>query len=256
MTTAKRKTALAVASHPDDIEFMMAGTLLRLQDLGYEIHYQTVANGSLGTDKYDRDTIVAMRRAEAMESAALVGAVYHESLCDDLEVFYNYELLARVVEVMREVEPEIVLTHGPYDYMEDHVNAGRLAVSAAFCRGMTNFKCRPGFKATGQNVAVYHSLPLSLKDQLNKPVIPDIFVDIGDKIQIKRAMLNCHRSQKEWLDATQGLDAYLDDMQHRCEAVGRLSGFCALAEGWIRHNPIGFCPEEFDPLSVIARPAR
>jgi LmbE family N-acetylglucosaminyl deacetylase len=251
----EKKTAIAIASHPDDIEFMMAGTLLRLQDLGYEIHYMNIANGALGTNCHDYETIVKMRREEAMNSAKSIGAVYHESICDDLEVFYNLELLAKVVEVIREVKPEIVLTHGPYDYMEDHVNAGRLAVSAAFCRGMTNFKCSQKNPICDNQVAVYHSLPLSLKDQLNRPVIPDFFVDVTSKIQIKRDMLSCHKSQKEWLDSSQGLDAYLDDMQQRCEVMGKLSGFCDLAEGWIRHNPCGFCAEDFDPLSVIARPA-
>ncbi|HEU4902789.1 MAG TPA: PIG-L family deacetylase, partial [Flavisolibacter sp.] len=33
------KTAIAIAAHPDDIEFMMAGTLLQLKAAGYETHY-------------------------------------------------------------------------------------------------------------------------------------------------------------------------------------------------------------------------
>ena len=39
------KRAFAIASHPDDIEFMMAGTLIRLKELGYEIHYITDGAG-------------------------------------------------------------------------------------------------------------------------------------------------------------------------------------------------------------------
>ena len=41
-----RRVAFALAAHPDDIEFMMAGTLVLLGDAGYEIHYMNVANGS------------------------------------------------------------------------------------------------------------------------------------------------------------------------------------------------------------------
>ena len=248
------KRAFAICAHPDDIEFQMAGTLLRLQDLGYEIHYMTISTGSLGSCVYGAADLARIRRDEAIASCKIAGFHYHEALVPDLEIFYNYETLALLMPVMREVDPEIVLTHGPYDYMEDHINAGRLAVSAAFCRGMKNFKCEPSEVRLG-NACVYHSLPLSLKDQLNKPIIPDVFVDITDKIPIKREMLNCHKSQKEWLDKTQGLDAYLDDMQTRCAIVGKLSGFCDYAEGWIRHNPIGFCAEDFDPLAAIARPA-
>ena len=65
------KIIMAVACHPDDIEFGMAGTLLMLQKAGYEIHYMNIANGSLGTEKYDYKTIVAMRREEAMNSCKL-----------------------------------------------------------------------------------------------------------------------------------------------------------------------------------------
>ncbi|MGE4563443.1 MAG: PIG-L deacetylase family protein [Victivallaceae bacterium] len=244
-----KKRAIAIACHPDDIEFMMAGTLLRLQAAGYEIHYMNIANGSLGTNRHTRDEIVAIRRAEAIEAAGLIGAVYHESICDDLEVFYNPELLGKTVEVVREVDPEIVLTHGPYDYMEDHVNAGRLAVSATFCRGMTNFKCGQMFPPTLREVAVYHSMPHSLTDPLRRPIIPEIYVDISSTMAAKRAMLACHRSQKQWLDVSQGADAYLEDMAFRGAHYGKLSGKYPYAEGWLKHSHVGFGAEDFDPLS-------
>ena len=240
--------AMAIASHPDDIEFGMAGTLLMLQKAGYEIHYMNIANGSLGTEKYDYKTIVAMRREEAMNSCKLAGFHYHESICDDLEVFYCKELFRQLVPVVREVDPEIILTHGPYDYMEDHVNAGRLAVSAAFCRGMTNCPVTRPAKAVDTPVAVYHSMPHSITDALRRPVIPGMFVNVGDKIEIKKAMLGCHKSQKEWLDVSQGMDAYLDEMVWRMEHFGKLSGRYKYAEGWIRHNATGFCAPDFNPL--------
>ncbi len=245
------KRAFAIASHPDDIEFMMAGTLIRLKEAGYEIHYMNIADGALGGNMLNHTELAACRRKEAMASAALIGAVYHESITHDLEVFYNTEQLTKVVREVRSVDPEIVLTHGPYDYMEDHINAGRLAVSAAFCRGMGNFRGAEDIMPVMTDVAVYHSLPLSLKDQLNRPVIPDMFVDVTSTIEMKRAMLNCHQSQKQWLDESQKLDAYLDDMVSRAAAMGKLCGKCDYAEGWIRHNPIGFCAEDFDPLRAI-----
>ena len=123
------KRAFAIASHPDDIEFMMAGTLIRLKELGYEIHYMNIADGALGGNMLNHRDLAARRREEAMASAKLIGAIFHESITHDLEVFYNTEQLTKVVRVVREVDPEIVLTHGPFDYMEDHINAGRLAVS-------------------------------------------------------------------------------------------------------------------------------
>ena len=242
------KRAFAIASHPDDIEFGMVGTLLKLKDAGYEVHYMNIATGSMGTNCYTHDEIVAIRRNEAKTSAESQGIIFHESICDDLEVFYCKELFRQLVPVVREVDPEIILTHGPYDYMEDHVNAGRLAVSAAFCRGMTNCPVTRPAKAVDTPVAVYHSMPHSITDALRRPVIPGMFVNVGDKIEIKKAMLGCHKSQKEWLDVSQGMDAYLDEMVWRMEYFGKLSGRYKYAEGWIRHNATGFCAPDFNPL--------
>ncbi len=226
----------------------MAGTLLQLKKAGYEIHYMNVANGSLGTAVDNYQTIVAKRRGEAKEAAESIGAIFHESICDDIEVFYTYELLAKLVPVVREVEPEIILTHGPYDYMEDHVNAGRLAVSAAFCRGMQNMKCAPTAKVTFQDVAVYHSTPHGLIDQMRRPVVPEIFIDVEPFIETKKAMLSCHRSQKDWLDVSQGGGYYVNDMVTRNEQCGKVSGKYRYAEGWTRHNPLGFSVPNFNPL--------
>lgn len=253
MSKCTKKTAIAVGCHPDDIEFMMAGTLIKLKEAGYEIHYMNVANGSLGTCKHDYETIVKMRREEAMTAAAMIGAIYHESICDDIEVFYNYENVCKVTEVIREVNPDIVLTHGIYDYMEDHINTGRIAVSAAFCRGMTNLKCKQTYPATLKEVAVYHSMPHSFTDQLNRPVVADFYIDVTSTIQTKRDMLACHVSQKVWLDESQGSNAYLDDMQEKCRKMGELSGKFEFAEGWIQHNPLGFGSPEFKPLQELLK---
>lgn len=249
------KIAMAVACHPDDIEFQMNGTLLLLQQQGWEIHYMNVANGSLGTEKYDYQTIVAMRRSEAKASCKLAGYYYHESICDDLEVFYNSELLGKLLPEIRDVKPQILLTHGPYDYMEDHVNTGRLAVTAAFCRGMGNFKtARPAAKFD-DHLTVYHSMPHAMTDPLRRPVIPGIFVNVESVVEMKRKMLACHKSQQSWLDVSQATNSYLESMVESGRLIGRRSKKYAIAEGWIRHNPIGFCEENDDPLMDALGPA-
>jgi hypothetical protein len=67
-------------------------------------------------------------------------------------------------------------------------------------------------------------------------------------MQAKRQMLAQHRSQKEWLDASQGIDSYLLTMEEMCRDVGRLSGCYEYAEGWTRHLHLGYCDEEAHPL--------
>jgi len=242
------KVVMAIACHPDDIEFGMAGTLLQLQKAGWEVHYMNVANGSLGSEKYDTETIIRMRREEAMNAAKLAGFIYHESICNDLEVFYNAELFGKLVPVVREVKPKIVLTHGPYDYMEDHVNTGRLAVSAAFCRGMGNAKtCRPSQKFD-DFLTVYHSMSHAISDGLRRPIIPGLFVNIEPVIEMKKKMLACHKSQQSWLDVSQAINAYIQGLVDRGEYFGRMSKKYKYAEGWIRHNAIGFCEQDDNPL--------
>ena len=68
-----RQAVLAIAAHPDDIEFMMAGTLLMLREAGYELHVMNVANGSCGTATEDRETIIARRLDEARDAARALG---------------------------------------------------------------------------------------------------------------------------------------------------------------------------------------
>ncbi len=247
------RTVLAVAAHPDDIELMMAGTLFRLHEAGWQIHYLNIANGSCGTTTLSPETIVAIRTGEARRAASMLGATFHAPLVDDLMIYVDPELTARLGAIVREVQPSILLVPSPQDYMEDHQNAQRAMVTAAFCRGMRNFVTHPDRPPFTADMAVYHALPYGLRDTLRQPVIPEFFVDIEPFAADKRVMLACHRSQKEWLDISQGLDSYLDAMQAMDAAVGRLSGRFVFAEGWRRHSHLGFGPEPFNPLADALR---
>ena len=245
----ERRVAFAVAAHPDDIEFMMAGTLLLLQRAGYDIHYLNIANGSCGTATLAKRTIISIRKQEARASAKLLGAVFHPSLVDDIEVFYEKRLLARVAAVVRKVNPTIMLVPSPEDYMEDHTNAARLAVTAAFCRGMRNFQTIPEVRPVEGDVTIYHAMPAGLRDAMGRRVLPEYFVDIASVIADKRQALAQHRSQKEWLDVSQGMDAYLSTMERLSAEVGAMSGRFPYAEGWRRHSRLGFCEPDADPLA-------
>jgi len=242
------QVALAVGAHPDDIEFLMSGTLMLLGEAGYQLHYMNVSNGSLGTTQHDTATIVELRRREAMEAAASLGAEYHESICSDLDVFYDRDTLARLASVIRKIDPNILLTHSPVDYMEDHTNTCRLAVTAAFARGMPNFPVLPPRSAVASQVTVYHAQPYSNHDPLRRLVVPDVYVDVTDREEAKVHTLAKHVSQKQWLDESQGMDSYLKTLRELDAVVGRMSGCFQFAEGWRRHLHLGFRGEDDDPL--------
>ena len=185
-----------------------------------------------------------------MNAARFIGATFHGSLVKDIDIFYEKKLLARMGSIMREVAPEIVLTHSPQEYMEDHSSTCRLVVSAAFTRGMRNFPVRPPRPAVEQAVSVYHAMPYGLRDPLRRKVKPGMFVDVTTVLTAKREMLALHRSQKEWLDASQGVDSYLITMEEMSREVGRMSRRFRYAEGWVRHSPLGFCAEDANPLAA------
>lgn len=241
-------TAFAISAHPDDIEFLMAGTLMALRDTGCELHYMTLSDGNLGSTTMDGATIAALRRDEAMAAAARLGATFHPSIAHDLDIFYDRQTLARVAAVIREVAPDIVLTHSPVDYMEDHANTCRLVVTAAFARGMPNFVVAPPRPPVMQPTAVYHAQPYSNRDPLCRLVMPHFFVDVSDLEDAKATLLGLHASQKQWLDESQGLDSYLQTLRDLDAEVGRLSGKFVYAEGWRRHLHLGFGDADFDPL--------
>jgi LmbE family N-acetylglucosaminyl deacetylase len=245
-------TALAVFAHPDDMEIVAAGTLLRLKEAGFDVHCLAVANGSCGSSALGREETARVRRAEAEEACRLAGFTRHESLVDDIEVFYERATLARVAALVRRVAPDVLLTHAPADYMEDHQNASRLAVSAAFCRGMRNMPTDPPTPPVEGPVTVYHAQPHGNRDPLGAEVRPTHFVDVGGEVlEKKTAMLACHRSQQEWLDESQGLPSYLETMRALAREVGGWSGRFEYAEGWRRRLTLGFCAPGDDPLATV-----
>ena len=242
------KVAFAIAAHPDDIEFLMAGTMLQLSHVGYELHYMNIANGCCGSTHISREELVRIRLAEAREAAASMAAEHHHPLCDDLGIFYEPKLLARLASIIRDANPSVILTHAPLDYMEDHMNTSRLVTTAAFSRGMPNFQVSPPCPAVDTPVALYHAQPYSNRTPLGEIIQPSIFVNTAPLQEKKSGLLALHASQKNWLDESQGQDSYLETMKQLDREVGQWSGRFDYAEGWRQHLPIGFGPKDWNPL--------
>ena len=243
------KAALAIAAHPDDIEFTMAGTLLMLKQAGYEIQYLNVAKGSCGSAEHSAAMTRSIRNTEARTAANILGAHFHPSLTEDLEILYNLELLRALASIIREVKPGIVLTHSPQDYMEDHMNTSRLAVTAAFTKGMPNFKTVPPRPTADYDVTLYHGMSHGLCDQLRRRIIPGSFVNTTSMHQTQIKALSAHKSQQNWLDVSQGMNSFLLSLENLSLAVGGLSKKFKHAEGWRRHLHFGYAAREADPLA-------
>jgi len=244
-------SVLAIAAHPDDIEYLMAGTMLQLARRGWDLHYVNLCDGSRGSTTMDRQTCAATRLKEAKKACELLGATFHDPIYPDMEASYSFENLAKVTAIVRKARPSVVLTHSPVDYMEDHQIACRLAVSAAFSHGMPNLESDPPVDPYYDPVTVYHAQPVGNRTPLGEIVMPHFFVDHTDLTDRKVELLACHASQKEWLDESQGMDSYLQTMRDVNAETGRLSGKCEYAEGWRRHLHWGFCGPADDPLRDV-----
>lgn len=247
-------TVLAIFAHPDDIEFVAAGTMLLLAERGWETHYCHLCTGNCGSATTDAEATRRTRFYESQAAAKQLGAIWHAPIADDLELVYNVEHLRKVAALVRRVKPTMVLTHSPIDYMEDHMAASRLAVTAAFARGMPNFATLPPADSADYDTTVYHALPHGLCDPLGQPVTAELYVDTATVHATKRAALAKHVSQKSWLDVSQGMDSYLLTLDEQSQTVGKQTMRFTHAEGWRRHFHLGFSAQASDPLTEALGP--
>ncbi len=229
--------AMAVGAHPDDVEFMCAGTLFLLKRAGFDVHVTAVSAGDCGSATESSERIMEIRRKEAAQAASVLGAGCSCLDGRDCRIVLTEDLLAKVVEDVRRAAPDVVFTHFPQDYMVDHEEVSRTVRAAAFAAPMPNF-------ATGSPDAapplarvpyLYYWAPMELKDILGRPIKPQFYVDIGDVLGRKKEMLACHRSQREWLRKQHGVDEYIRMMVETARKAGLLAGV-AYAEGFTQHR--------------------
>jgi N-acetylglucosamine malate deacetylase 1 len=241
-------SALAIFAHPDDIEFVAAGTLLLLAEQGWELHYMNLCTGNGGSVEMDGPTTARTRLGEAQQAARLLGAKFYAPISDDLELTYSVPLLRKVAAVVRQAKPSIILTHSPSDYMEDHMVTSRLAVTAAFAHGIPNFETDPPTATFSHNVTVYHAMPHGLRGPLREIIHAGLYLDTSSVHSRKREALAAHVSQKNWLDVSQGMDSYLVAMDQASRSVAERTGRFEFAEGWRRHLHLGLSTSDTDPL--------
>lgn len=227
------KTVLCIEAHPDDAEFLCAGTLTLLRERGWQVHIASVTPGDCGTVQYSREEISRIRKNEAARAAAILEGQYHCLECDDAFIMYDRPTLTKAIAVVREVRPTIVLTLSPSDYMVDHETASRLTQSACFCCGIVNIDT-PGAEPFEPIPHLYYADPVEAKDKLGQEIKPGTVVDISSVMATKEKMLCCHESQRDWLLKHHGMDEYVKMMHALGAKRGGLIG-ARFAEGFRQH---------------------
>lgn len=227
---------LAIMAHPDDIEFLCAGTLLRLKALGYQIHLATMTAGDGGSAELPPDAIANVRFHEGQQAAELIGATYHCAGLKDFFVRYEPESIKRVAEIIRQTQPFLIITHYPVDYMIDHEETSRIVRMAAFGAGAPNLKtdALPAAPLLHGIPYLYYSSPIEGKDTFGRAIDLPLYFDISGVIDTKEAMLKCHASQRDWLLQHHGMDEYLMSMRKWSAELGRRLGV-EYAEGFQQH---------------------
>jgi LmbE family N-acetylglucosaminyl deacetylase len=227
--------ALAVAAHPDDVEFGCGATLAKWAAAGCRIHHLILTDGSKGTWAADDDVAALVeRRHDEQRAAARVlsrrpdGDGVHFLDWPDGELESGLVQRRQVCQVIRKVRPEVVLGHDPwrrYRLHPDHRNAGWLLTDGVVAARDPKF-----FADLEEPPHRPSAMLLWEADE------PNHVEDAHGMLEIKVNALLAHRSQYrstmgiESTDpadprtAADEVDAFRGVVQEQLAAHGRLAG--------------------------------
>ena len=189
-----KKTILAVAAHPDDIEFECIIQLRRLIEEGYEVYYLVATNGENGwkapdTNKEER---IKIRKEEQLSAANMIG-VKEIIFWDYKDGFLEYtkELRGRLVKIIREIKPTAIFSFDPANTLFDNINLfhrDHRTIAIALFDAVFAAK----------NHYMYPELPEPHRiDTLYffGSHAPNYFLDITNDIDFKMSVIRCFKSQ-------------------------------------------------------------
>ncbi len=193
------QSAMVVVAHPDDAEFMVAGTVAKWARAGCEVTYVIVTRGDKGSDDpgMTPGRLTAVREAEQREAGAILGVRNYEFMgYDDGYLQATLELRRDITRLIRKYRPEVVLCFDPtnrivsdnYVNHPDHRASGDATVDAVFpsARDRLTF---PELLVDGYEPHRVSQLWLGSTAQAN------VWVDIGETLELKRRALCAHPSQ-------------------------------------------------------------
>ena len=191
----KNPRILALGAHPDDCDVKAGGCAALWAQAGCVVRFVSVTNGEAGHHKMSGDELVKRRTAEANAAGAVAGIEYLVMDNPDGQLVPGLEERHKLIRLIREFAPDLILTHRPNDYHPDHRYTSQLVQDCSFLVGVPNIcpEARP--LRTSPMIAYF-------ADDFQKPLPfkPDVAVDIGAVIYKKTQMLHCHESQVyEWL---------------------------------------------------------
>jgi LmbE family N-acetylglucosaminyl deacetylase len=198
-------TVLAIGAHPDDCDIGAGGVAALYARAGHHVHFVAATNGDAGHHEMGGAGLARRRRAEAQAAAAVLGIDYIIMDNHDGELEPSLANRRAVIRLIREIQPDLILTHRTNDYHPDHRYTAQLVQDAAYMVTV------PGVAALTPYLAV-NPIFCYMHDRFVRPYPfhADLVVDIDDVIDAKLDMLHQHTSQVyEWLPYNAG---HLDDV--------------------------------------------
>ena len=184
---------LAIGCHPDDLEIGCGGTLARYVNEGHKVFMCHVANGNMGHTVIMPDELREIRTGEAEKAAQVIGAEAINIDVEDLKInSYNEDTVKKLIDIIRCIKPDVIITHSPDDYMKDHREVSKLVFDASFSSSIPHLFT---------NNPYYSKIPpIYYMDTLaGINFQPVEYVDISGTLEIKLKALNCHESQIKWM---------------------------------------------------------
>jgi len=227
---------LAMFSHPDDIESMCGGTLLKYKKQGHKIFFGLATSGDQGSNECaSREEIGGIREKEQLEAAKFFDAEVRFLRFHDQRWFDTEEGRIAVLDTMRWADPDVIITNWPNDPSVDHHITGQMVADLLLS---LPGKLLPAGEAPIQKVP-----SLFFADNNVAEFIPEVYVDISEEIEEKIQALACHVSQFEWMRRIGSLkDFELGKMPRIVNAFRGLQVGCEYAEGYRAHRIHGYMP--------------
>lgn len=210
----KKLRILAFGAHPDDCDLKMGGVAIKYARMGHQVMFVSVTNGDTGHHEMGGGPLARRQHEEAQRSAKIAGIDYEILDIHNGQLTPSLENRWWLVRIIRNFQPDLVITHRPNDYHPDHRYTAQLVHDAAYSVTIPNVEAlTPHLR--NNPVIMYFS------DNFRKPYpfTPDVIVDIDDVLEDKLDMLNCFESQMyEWLPYNLGMDdLVLDTPEQRRE---------------------------------------
>ncbi len=206
------RIVLGIGAHPDDLEILCGGTLAKYAKRGDKIFMAHILNGDKGHQEMDPAKLSAIREKEAEEAGKIIGAEVISLGIPDGTLVNTLETKVVIIDLIRRVKPEIIITHSPEDYMSDHYYTATLVTDASFYCTVPLWKTKYP-PCNNLPYLFYMDTLVGVRFQ------PTEYVDISDIFETKVKMLKKHKSQTVWLK-----DSVKTNIMDLVDIVGRYRG--------------------------------